>query len=182
MATPDDRWHPTVPDLLALHEEIVAEHDESEPGVRDEAGVEFAVERFAWGQAGDDPASLHEAAVDLLRLLAANHPFVDGNKRTALNATAVFLAANGHRFDYGHDVRVILKLLGVREDLLDRTAAAEYVDARTTADPPAASDENSLAASADSGAFGDPSRETLLEISRRDRERHREVYDALAEE
>ena len=38
---------------------------------------------------------LHEQAAALLHALAANHPLVDGNKRTAWLATATFLARNG---------------------------------------------------------------------------------------
>ncbi|MFD5797933.1 type II toxin-antitoxin system death-on-curing family toxin [Streptomyces diastatochromogenes] len=38
---------------------------------------------------------LHEQAAALLHALAANHPLVDGNKRTAWLATATFLALNG---------------------------------------------------------------------------------------
>ncbi len=40
----------------------------------------------------EDP---HEQAAALLHALATNHPFVDGNKRTAWLATATFLAVNG---------------------------------------------------------------------------------------
>lgn len=40
----------------------------------------------------DDP---YEQAAALLHALAANHPLVDGNKRTAWLATATFLALNG---------------------------------------------------------------------------------------
>ncbi|GAA2762817.1 type II toxin-antitoxin system death-on-curing family toxin [Streptomyces paradoxus] len=38
---------------------------------------------------------LYEQAAALLHALAANHPLVDGNKRTAWLATAAFLALNG---------------------------------------------------------------------------------------
>ncbi|AOR34005.1 death-on-curing family protein [Streptomyces fodineus] len=38
---------------------------------------------------------LYEQAAALLHALAANHPLVDGNKRTAWLATATFLAVNG---------------------------------------------------------------------------------------
>ncbi|MFI9251390.1 type II toxin-antitoxin system death-on-curing family toxin [Streptomyces sp. NPDC053069] len=38
---------------------------------------------------------LYEQAGALLHALAANHPLVDGNKRTAWLATATFLACNG---------------------------------------------------------------------------------------
>jgi death-on-curing protein len=43
-------------------------------------------------QAYDD---LYEQAAALLHALAANHPLVDGNKRTAWLATATFLGVNG---------------------------------------------------------------------------------------
>ncbi|MEV8557687.1 type II toxin-antitoxin system death-on-curing family toxin [Streptomyces sp. NPDC051917] len=38
---------------------------------------------------------LYEQAAAMLHALAANHPLVDGNKRTAWLATATFLAVNG---------------------------------------------------------------------------------------
>ncbi|MFD7688480.1 type II toxin-antitoxin system death-on-curing family toxin [Streptomyces sp. NPDC059781] len=38
---------------------------------------------------------LHEQAAALLHAIATNHPFVDGNKRTAWLSTATFLAVNG---------------------------------------------------------------------------------------
>ena len=40
-------------------------------------------------------ADLYEQAAALLHALATNHPLVDGNKRTARLAAAVFLAVNG---------------------------------------------------------------------------------------
>lgn len=38
--------------------------------------------------------TLHEKAAALLRGLAGNHAFADGNKRTAWSATQIFLVAN----------------------------------------------------------------------------------------
>lgn len=35
--------------------------------------------------------------------LLRNHPFVDGNKRTALTATGIFLELNGHRLTAGNE-------------------------------------------------------------------------------
>ncbi|MGW7378614.1 type II toxin-antitoxin system death-on-curing family toxin [Streptomyces sp. NPDC054794] len=40
-------------------------------------------------------ADLYEQAAALLHGIAANHPLVDGNKRTAWLAAATFLAVNG---------------------------------------------------------------------------------------
>lgn len=46
-------------------------------------------------------ADIIEEAAAFFESLAQNHPFVDGNKRTAITATAVFLKLNGYklRFD-----------------------------------------------------------------------------------
>ncbi len=41
-----------------------------------------------------DVLTVHETAVELLRLLVANHPFVDDNKRTALASAVTFCALN----------------------------------------------------------------------------------------
>jgi death on curing protein len=42
-------------------------------------------------------AGLFEKAAALMESLAQNHPFVDGNKRTAITAVALFLLQNGRR-------------------------------------------------------------------------------------
>jgi death on curing protein len=61
-------------------------------GLRDRAALEAAVMRPQTGYHSD----LFEEAAALFESLFQNHPFLDGNKRTAVTATAVFLALNGH--------------------------------------------------------------------------------------
>lgn len=79
---------------LAIHDRQLAEHGGS-AGIRDEALLESALARpqqlFAYG----DPApDLAELAASLAFGLARNHPFVDGNKRTAAAACETFLELN----------------------------------------------------------------------------------------
>ena len=80
---------------LALHERQLSEHGGGE-GVRDESLLESALARpqqlFACGNPPPDLAAL---AASLAYGLARNHPFVDGNKRTAAVACELFLALNG---------------------------------------------------------------------------------------
>ena len=80
---------------LALHERQLSEHGGSE-GVRDETLLESALARpqqlFTYG---DPPPDLAALAASLAFGLARNHPFVDGNKRTAAVACELFLALNG---------------------------------------------------------------------------------------
>ncbi|WP_435612539.1 type II toxin-antitoxin system death-on-curing family toxin [Streptomyces sp. bgisy159] len=67
-----------------------------EPEVREPGLLASAVHRSRarmFGAAAYE--DLHEQAAALLHALAANHPLVDGNKRTAWLAAATFLAVNG---------------------------------------------------------------------------------------
>ena len=63
------------------------------PGVRDDGLLESALYRPQTGYYAD----LIEEAAALWESLSQNHPFVDGNKRTAFAATYTFLAINGWR-------------------------------------------------------------------------------------
>lgn len=78
---------------LAIHEEQIAEHGGGE-GLRDAGLLESALARprNAWGYGVTDLCAL---AAALGHGLARNHPFVDGNKRTAFVAVETFLILNG---------------------------------------------------------------------------------------
>ena len=66
--------------------------------VRDMGLLQSALARPAMTAFGDDAyPTLHAKAAALLHSLAKNHALVDGNKRLAWAATAVFLGINGHR-------------------------------------------------------------------------------------
>ena len=80
----------TKADILAIHQEQI-ERFGGAHGVRDEGGLEAALFRPQSGYYND----LIEEAAALWESLSQNHPFIDGNKRTALDATHTFLAING---------------------------------------------------------------------------------------
>jgi len=97
-------------------------------------GIEFVLEYIetgSFGEAPETPETIHEKAHHLLRLLVANHPFVDGNKRTALNTTVVFYLLNGYRLEYGHEVREILKQFGTDEAATDEDDVVDYLRTHT---------------------------------------------------
>lgn len=87
--------HPTVEAVKAIHAEVLAAHGGSS-GLRDEALLESAVVAPQAMRMGEplftDPL---EIAAAYLFYLWRNHPFVDGNKRTALAICLVFLSENG---------------------------------------------------------------------------------------
>ncbi|MDJ1434435.1 type II toxin-antitoxin system death-on-curing family toxin [Halostagnicola sp. A-GB9-2] len=63
--------------------------------------------------------------------MVANHPFVDANKRTALNTTVVFYFLNGYRFVYDDEIRTILKQFGTDQATVDETETLEYLRSHT---------------------------------------------------
>lgn len=80
---------------LAIHERQLAEHGGS-GGVRDEGLLESAIARAQQLHAyGNPPPDLADLAAALAFGLARNHPFIDGNKRTAAVACETFIVLNG---------------------------------------------------------------------------------------
>ena len=87
--------HPTAEAVKAIHAEVLAAHGGS-AGLRDEALLESAVAAPQATMAGESLlAEPVEIAAAYLFYLCRNHPFVDGNKRTALATCLVFLSENG---------------------------------------------------------------------------------------
>ena len=81
---------------LAIHDEQLAEHGGA-PGLRDAGLLESALARPLNRAGYGDPDIAELAAVYAIGLIG-NHPFIDGNKRTAYVALETFLALNGLRF------------------------------------------------------------------------------------
>jgi death-on-curing protein len=127
----DSLWYPSVEDVLAIHEDIVAEYPDTPSGIRDRGDVEFVLSYIEEGQFDSAPESIHEKAYHLLRLLVANHPFVDANKRTALNTVTVFYFLNGVQFAYDDEIRTILKQFGTDERTVDEPDVVEYLNTHT---------------------------------------------------
>lgn len=87
----------TAEQILFLHARLVAETGGSH-GVRDLNLLLSAVGRPQTSFDDEDlyPDFFTKAAA-LMESVINNHPFVDGNKRTGIAATALFLNANGYR-------------------------------------------------------------------------------------
>lgn len=82
------------PLVTAIHERQLAEHGGG-TGVRDESLLDSALARPQQFHAyGNPPPNIADLAASLAFGLARNHPFVDGNKRTAAVACEVFIMLN----------------------------------------------------------------------------------------
>lgn len=107
--------------LLAVHEEQLAEHGGA-AGTRDRGLFESALARpqnLALYGAPD----VADLAASCGCGIARNHPFVDGNTRTAFVAVELFLLLNGHEV-VAEDGDCVLTMLAVASGTLDEPGFA----------------------------------------------------------
>ncbi|WP_053960087.1 type II toxin-antitoxin system death-on-curing family toxin [Sulfobacillus thermosulfidooxidans] len=89
----------TIQEVLFIHFQVIDRFGGMH-GVLNLGGLESAVARPLATMGGDDLyASMLEKAAVLLHSLVLNHPFQDGNKRTAFTALGLFLHYNGMALD-----------------------------------------------------------------------------------
>jgi death-on-curing protein len=94
-ATPEDCFHLTIEIVREIHDEAVKIFGGLH-GIRDEALLASAVFAPQSSFGGKSPyVDLIDVAAAYLFYLGRNHPFLDGNKRTAMAAAVVFLRLNG---------------------------------------------------------------------------------------
>ncbi len=86
--------HLSIEEVVSIHDAAVQEFGGA-PGVRDLGALALAILR---PQVGCYDTLVDEASA-LMESVAMNHPFVDGNKRTAFYATDTFLRKNGSFID-----------------------------------------------------------------------------------
>jgi death-on-curing protein len=84
-------------DVVALHERLLALHG-GKPGVRDVGLLKSALARPLQHHAYRPAADIVDLAAIYTAGIVANHPFVDGNKRTGFVVGILFLELNGYRF------------------------------------------------------------------------------------
>ena len=86
----------SVEEILRLHHQLIEDYGGSH-GVRDEGrllSVVKAPKLAVFNQ--EQYITLFDKAAVYLRNLIGDHPFTDGNKRTAITVCGIFLARNGH--------------------------------------------------------------------------------------
>jgi death on curing protein len=117
---------------LAIHDRQLAEHGGG-AGVRDAALLDSALARPQHCHAyGEPPPDLADLAASLAFGIARNHPFVDGNKRTAHVCYRVFLRLNGADLAASDEDKYVAMLQLAAGDL-DEAAFAAWLRPRITA-------------------------------------------------
>lgn len=120
---------------LAVHDRQIAEHGGS-GGVRDDNMLESALARPQQLYAYGDPApDLADLAASLAFGIARNHPFVDGNKRTAYISCRAFLALNGAELNAEGEEKY-LTIIGLAEGKMKVEDYANWLRNRITVTTP----------------------------------------------
>ena len=109
---------------LAIHDEQLAEHCGAS-GVRDFGLLESVLAR-PLNLAGCGEPDIADLGAACAIAIARNHPFIDGNKRTAFMAMVTFLDVNGMLFE-PPDGEAVLTILGLAAGQVTDEAFTEWV-------------------------------------------------------
>jgi death-on-curing protein len=114
--------------ILAAHDDQLAEHGGG-TGIRDQGLLESALARPLNLHAYGEP-SLPKLAAAYAFGIAKNHPFIDGNKRTALVAAELFLGLNGHDL-LASDAQCVEEFLALAAGEVSEQELAAWISANS---------------------------------------------------
>lgn len=115
---------------LAIHNLQIVEHGGSR-GIRDMGLLESALNRAINIADYEGSEEVGRLGAAYLFGIAKNHPFVDGNKRTALSVMGLFLAMNGFEI-VAADKALYTAVLGVADGSLNEQDFARWVEQNIT--------------------------------------------------
>ena len=131
MSSATQAWRWLSSDVLyAVHAEQLAEHG-GLAGLRDANALESALARAEQLAHNGSPEGAELAAAYGFGI-ARNHPFSDGNKRTAFVATELFLVLNGFKLR-ATDADCVMTMLGVAAGDIDEASFAAWIRAHIQA-------------------------------------------------
>lgn len=113
--------------IIAVHGQQLAEHG-GRAGIRDAGLLDSALMR-AKNLAAYGAPDFADLAAAYGFGLAGNHPFIDGNKRTAFVAVELFLAVNGYAL-MADDADCVLTIESLAAGELEEEAFAAWIRAR----------------------------------------------------
>lgn len=116
---------------MAIHDEAIYAFG-GLPGIRDQGLLESALDKPRNLLSYEPDSSIFRLAAALCIGIARNHPFYDGNKRTALLATRAFLFLNGYELEPQQDDEVTT-LVAVAEGSLDETTLESWLTTHSAA-------------------------------------------------
>jgi death-on-curing protein len=116
----------TLEQVLVIHEDQVVRYGGTS-GLRDLTLLESAIFRPQSSFGGEDLYStVFVKAAALAHSLILNHPFIDGNKRTGVVSSLVFLEINGYSLDVTQD-QLVEMALKIATKVFDIEEIADWI-------------------------------------------------------
>jgi len=123
------------PTFLSPEEILFIHHQEIQaaggaPGIRDQEGIQACAAAPKASFGGDYLHDLFGMAASYIVCLSMRHPFVDGNKRTALASALTFLHLNGYSIEEYYDEELADLLLNFVMRNISKEDIAEHFKSR----------------------------------------------------
>jgi len=120
----------TVSEVIEIHDQEIAAAG-GLSGVRDLKALESAVGAPQASFNGEFLMDIFEMAATYLNSIALDHPFLDGNKRTALATCLTFLFINGFEIDEQYDFELADKTLDLVARKITKSDIAQHLKSRS---------------------------------------------------
>jgi death-on-curing protein len=116
----------TTEDILFIHEQEIQKAG-GDPGIREEQDVQACADAPRASFDGEYLNDLFEMAASYIICLTIRHPFVDGNKRTALASALTFLYLNGYEVEESYDLELADLVLAFLSKDISKEEVAKHL-------------------------------------------------------
>jgi len=120
----------SISEVIEIHNQEIATAG-GLSGVRDMAALESALFAPQASFNGQFLMDIFEMAATYINSIALNHPFLDGNKRTALAACLTFLFMNGYEIDEEYDCELADKVLDLVARKITKSDLSQHLKSRS---------------------------------------------------
>jgi death on curing protein len=117
-------------DILFIHQQEI-QISGGEPNIRDQYGIKACVDAPKASFGGEYLHDLFGMAASYVTCLTMRHPFVDGNKRTALASALTFLYLNGYTVEESYDEELADLVLDFVTKKTSKEEIAEHFRSKT---------------------------------------------------
>lgn len=114
-----------IDEVLYFHEQEIKQSGGT-PEIRNMGALEAALSAPKASFGGEYLMDLFEMAATYVNSICFNHPFLDGNKRTAAISALSFLYLNGYECDEEYKVELADKILALVTRKIKKNEMAEY--------------------------------------------------------
>jgi death-on-curing protein len=116
----------SINEVIEIHDHEIAVAGGS-PGIRDLKALESALGAAQASFSGQYLMDIFQMAATYVHSIAMNHPFMDGNKRTALASGLVFLYINGYAVIESYDEELADKILDLVTRKISKSDFADHL-------------------------------------------------------